>query len=293
MPHGESDAHGIELAVVNLCRRTPSIRGKTTIAWKLQGLAKRHGQSAGRWSGALRDGTVLQLPLQSDMTWQIAIDGKYDGHVIDALRRFIQPDSIVLDVGASLGIWTVQLAKLARESGALVHAFEPNPSNIPWLTRNLRLNGLEDVVTVHPVGLGDEAGRFSLEAFEGGVGNGAIVAGDTGGTGIAIEVIRLDDVAFDRKISLIKLDVEGFEPAVIRGGAASLRRDQPVVFGEFNQTWMKQRREDTATLLRELPYEASRLVASRSRIWRPADTVRFAKASASDEDLLLLPRRPT
>jgi 2-polyprenyl-3-methyl-5-hydroxy-6-metoxy-1,4-benzoquinol methylase len=58
------------------------------------------------------------------MTWAVAFDGRCDEPALKATAQFIRPGSIVLDVGASLGLWTVQLGLLAASQGAQVRAFE-------------------------------------------------------------------------------------------------------------------------------------------------------------------------
>jgi tRNA G37 N-methylase Trm5 len=110
----------------------------------------------------LADGTRLSLPRSSDMTWRVAFTGRYDASSQRVLLRYIRPGTTVLDIGASLGLWTVPLAKAARAAGACVWAFEPHPQNLHWLERNVALNGLEDTVTIHRCALGDAVGEARM-----------------------------------------------------------------------------------------------------------------------------------
>jgi FkbM family methyltransferase len=228
------------------------------------------------------------------MTWHVAAEGSYDEYAINALIPYITPGAIVLDVGASLGLWTVQLGVAARERGATVHSFEPNPANIPWLTRNVALNDLQHVVTIHPVGLGEVDTEVSLGLTEGGVGNGAVLPTDsTSAAEHKVVLQRLDGQSFDAPVCLIKLDVEGYEPSILRGAPRLLARDRPVIFGEFSNGWFRARGEDVNDVLRSLDYDPFEVVPQRSRRWRAFDRAAIRPLTvpiSPTEDLLLKPR---
>jgi FkbM family methyltransferase len=254
----------------------------------------RHDQRlSGGWPLTMRDGSRVELPRRSTMTWQIAAEGDYDAHVVACLAQYVARGSIVLDVGASLGLWTLQLAAVARGQDALVHAFEPNPENIPWLRRNIELNGLQAIITIHAMGLGDVRAEMEFGGSEDGVGNGIVLPpGSSTPPEHVVPIRRLDDLSFDRRVSLIKLDVEGFEPAVIRGALQLIESDQPVIFGEFSSVWLKARGESLHRTLDSLGYAAFRLQSKRSRPWRPMDDTAvysLARTAAHAENLLLIP----
>ena len=264
----------------------------------LMNRAERRGTKTGEWTISMRDGTRLVLPRESRMTWKVAVDQEYDSCLLDAMEEYLLPETTIVDVGASLGLWTVQLAALAAQRGGLVHAFEPNPNNIPWLTRNLAINELSDIVTIHPIGLGEQEGEVGFASIDGDVGNGYVTDGyvtahDDRPAPMRVPIRRLDDLSIVKPVSFIKLDVEGFEPAVLRGAASLLKRDQPTIYGEFSAWWLAHRNEDLGSLLDTIRYRAVQLRFKRSRAWRPIDTVSVAPAGEVDsslEDLLLLPR---
>jgi FkbM family methyltransferase len=249
---------------------------------------------SGSWALNLRDGSRLELPRSSMMTWSVAVDGVYDNHVVNALAPHIRPGSAVLDVGASLGLWTVQLANIARRRDAVVHCFEPNPANLPWLYRNVELNDLQDTVTIHDIGLGEADTGVAFGGIErGGVGNGWLLPpGTTATSEQTVALRRLDGLSFDRPVSLIKLDVEGYEPSVLRGATALIERDRPVIFGEFSQRYLDLRGEDVESAVALIGYEAFRLNTRRSRFWRPADQITIdplPRPLSHVDDLLLMP----
>jgi FkbM family methyltransferase len=294
-------ARGATEALAALSRSMPPIRGKANLAWGLMRREERRGLLSGTWRLRLKDGTRLELPRQSRMTWATAFTGRYDRQAIAQVADFIRPETIALDVGASIGLWTVQLGKIASSRGAGVWAFEPNPANAWWIRHNVSLNDLSETVTVCEVGLGDNAGTSILVGTEYGVGNGAIALGEEESTAkhprIPITLKRLDDVELPARVSFIKVDVEGYEAAFLRGASELIARDQPVIFGEFNADWLERRGEQLRVALAALEYDVMALRRSRPRQpWRVSEVrpwERVDLAGSLPQHLLLCPRQAT
>jgi FkbM family methyltransferase len=265
--------------VAAISRALPELRGKRRLALWLMDRVEARGSLRGTWSLTLKDGTRLELPRQSLMSWWVAFTGTYDPDIVARVAEFVQPDSLVLDVGASLGLWTVQLGKIAAARGARLWAFEPNPANTPWIERNVALNVLGDTVTANEFGLGDKAESSILVGVEYGVGNGTIMpARNAAGQAppasekhprIPITLRRIDEIELPAPVSFIKLDVEGFEPAFMRGATELIERDRPVIFGEFAPRWLTARGEELGSVLAGLDYDVDTLIQRRGKLgWR-------------------------
>jgi FkbM family methyltransferase len=141
-----------------------------------------------------------------------------------------------VDVGAHVGNHTLWLAAIC---GLKVDAIEPVLHR--ELRDNVELNRLQDVVRVHPFALGERSGTaHHTGPF------GRLAVGDG-----AIEVRRLDDLDL-RDVSVIKIDVEGMEAAVIAGGERTIRRDAPMIYAE---EWLEpQWHSDIAAVLEPWGY---------------------------------------
>lgn len=256
----------------------------------------RTGRLGGEWRLKLRDGMRFALPRQSAMAWAVAFRGSWEAESRELLVRHMEPNTLVLDIGASLGLWTVSLGRLAATNNAHVWAFEPHPNNHPWLHRNIRLNHLEPFVTVHETALGEGAGVVAMDVGEAGRagGNSAVAVGAPLPNAVLVPIVALDSIARFARVSVIKIDVEGYEVRVLRGAQQLIERDRPVIFGEFSHHWLSERGDDLLGLLddlRNLGYEVFQVRHSRTRSWlaTEATSLNLLHTGQVAEDLLLRP----
>ena len=126
------------------------------------------------------------------------------------------------DVGANVGSYTILAAAVA---GAEVDAFEPTPTTLAALRRNVAANGVGDRVRVHPVAVGERDGtlRFSVDQDT----TNRVVGPDYPGRVQEVPVRRLDGLLAGRMPAAVKMDVEGAEAAAIAGFGARLREEPP------------------------------------------------------------------
>jgi FkbM family methyltransferase len=146
----------------------------------------------------------------------------------------LKPGGIV-EVGANMGGHTVGLAKAAAARGEEMAVFEPQPVIFQNLCANLALNGLHNV-RAWPFACGDETGTLSFPRQDyGRLGNfGGVSMSDTGEEPgrVTVPCVRLDDFLGEEAVALIKIDVEGFELAVLRGADETLRSHRPILYVE-------------------------------------------------------------
>ncbi len=143
---------------------------------------------------------------------------------------------VVIDVGAHVGLLSI-LGRLAVGTEGLVHAFEPLPATYARLRDNITLNAYANVVA-HPLALADCPGQavFYLNAENEGASS---LLAECGTASCIVEVSTLDHVFADgltRRPRLLKLDVEGVEMSVLRGGKRFFTDWAPdLVFCEINR----------------------------------------------------------
>lgn len=146
--------------------------------------------------------------------------GVWEADVMKLLAATLRPGGVFVDVGANVGFHTVLAAQLVGPAGK-VFAVEP----APWTLQLLRANVWRSAtaVTVLPFAASDAAGTVRL-AHEAGHRSGAhLVAGGDGG-GTAVDAAPLDELLPEIVVDVLKVDVEGAEPLVLRGARALLER---------------------------------------------------------------------
>lgn len=138
--------------------------------------------------------------------------------ILEVLVRFLRPGDVVYDVGGNVGLFSAVLAKTIGPNGVLI-AFEPQSRNFDHLRENLKLNGLTNF-HCYLKALGDRSGQATLYASQV-IGNSSLVQhGSPDGGGETVEVITGDEFVSAEGVPLprvVKIDVEGFEFAVIQG----------------------------------------------------------------------------
>lgn len=152
-----------------------------------------------------------------------------------------------------MGYYTVKMAARVGDAGH-VYAVEPNPRLQGFIRDSLNINGFWTRFTIVKAAAGARRGQSTLTfdpAMPGGGTVGLPQEGvSEGQTRLTVPIVSLDDVvAADRPVSLIKIDVEGFEPLVITGMQGIMRRspDAAVVIEVSFGAW--QAHGDPAEIL--------------------------------------------
>lgn len=163
----------------------------------------------------------------SFMASHIGKDGKYQYSHLEGAMKHVKNFGGAVDGGAHVGTWS----RILSEKFASVLAFEPSADTKECLEKNMRTFKCENVNIVHAA-LGDKPGRvrMTLEGFD-----RAIELKNTGARftrpGDDVDVVMLDSLKLDA-LDFIKLDIEGSEPAALRGAIETLKRCKPVVLFE-------------------------------------------------------------
>jgi FkbM family methyltransferase len=138
---------------------------------------------------------------------------------------------LFIDVGANLGWHALHAAR--HDSIETVVAFEPNPFNAQLLERNRSLNNITNLV-IKASAAGAQCGVARLYCYKNSnLGRHSMVT-DYGYESQIVPLVTLDqalvELGFvDRPVTALKIDVEGFEPAVIAGASQTLKRTNAVI----------------------------------------------------------------
>ena len=145
--------------------------------------------------------------------------GKYEEENVETLLSFVTEDTVFLDIGANIGLYTLRVARRVYPNGK-IYSFEPNPQLNELLTRNVYVNGLGSIVQSFQLGLSDRNCTATFQYPKGHLGGGHIDRPGAMSDHVAVEaeIRRLDDLLGpDFRCNLVKIDVEGHELQVLDG----------------------------------------------------------------------------
>lgn len=192
------------------------------------------------------EGQVMYLDKKDSLNLSL---GNFEDFEKDLVKRLVKKGDTVLDVGANIGYYTLIFAKLVGKNGK-VYAFEPDIDNFRLLQKNVRINNHKNVITINKA-VGDYNKKIRLYRSKENMGNHKIYDDHSSRDSIEVKMMTLDKFK-NRKIDFIKIDVEGAEPAVIKGGKNLFLKNKPIIFTEFYPLLINQFGTDWKKYLRDL-----------------------------------------
>lgn len=212
--------------------------------------------------------------------------GDFSLRVVETLVR---RGDVVVDIGAHKGIYACRLERLVGPRGH-VHVIEPNPENVARLEA---IRGRRTTMTVYATALSDQTGeaRLHIPVVAGrSVSALASLAVPSARDGVEHAVVpvtlrRLDDIlpADGPPVAFIKCDVEGHEPAVLRGAEATLRRSLPALLIEIEQRHRADDIGETFAFLAHLGYDGYAVFTDGLRPLDEFDVARDQLAYLGDQ----------
>lgn len=186
------------------------------------------------WDGDV-DFRGHRFRIGQDMTLFPAVhSGGFEAEELDTILPLVRSDSVVWDVGANIGIYAVLLAAAAPRGH--VEAFEPVPASHERLLHNIAANDLSNV-TVHNVALSDRAGTAQMAVHADAHGCDQIGEVEEGAEALDVATMTGDEflaTSASGDPDLVKVDIEGHEPAFLDGAWAMFTRRRPVLMMEVN-----------------------------------------------------------
>jgi FkbM family methyltransferase len=183
-----------------------------------------------------------------------------------AMRKVLRPGDTAVDIGANKGSYLLWLSRWVG-TGRVV-AFEPQPALADYLRRSCAAKSLKNV-TVESMAVSGATGHQTLyqpggEASPAASLNRRVAERDTC-TAVAVPVVALDEYfAADRRVAVIKVDVEGHEQSVFQGAARLLTEQSPLLVFECENRHLDQGSvHDVFSYLKSLGYSGS-FVTGRS-----------------------------
>lgn len=134
--------------------------------------------------------------------------------VLHVLRK----EDVFIDVGANVGVYSL----LAASRGAQVLAIEPVPETYNQLLDNININRFQNCIDPMNIGVGRGPGRLHFSTQMGPT-NHVIPKGEELDNSVTVKVNSLDEMMLKEKVTMIKIDVEGYEKEVLDGSTHLLK----------------------------------------------------------------------
>lgn len=187
------------------------------------------------------------------ITPQMVIYRQWEADLSDLFHRLCTPETVLVDVGANFGYFTVLGANLiGNRSTGQVFSFEPNPKLAALARRNLEINWSMAPIFFQETAVADFSGSVTLHIPEGHGANASLSAPDEFDCEErVVPAVRLDDVLpAGLAIDLLKVDVEGHEAGVLRGAREVIARSPNLhLVMEWSQRQMQQAGVDPAEIV--------------------------------------------
>lgn len=176
--------------------------------------------------------------------------GEYSEQEVQVWTRCLQPDDVVLEVGACFGLHTVALSEAVPQGGVI--AIEPQRFSFLTVCANLALNSITNVNPLR-IALGSEIRRIRIPVLDPRQPqNFGCMPALGHEDGEEIMAVTIDSLGLGR-LNFIKLDCEGNELQALKGASATLDRFKPYIYCEYTSN-----RQELLDLLGGLGYECVR-----------------------------------
>ena len=155
--------------------------------------------------------------------------GTYEELESKIMEEKIEMGNIVVDVGANIGLHTLNMARIVGNTGQ-VFAFEPDPSNFEILKKNVKINNYRNII-LEQKAVGDKHGRTTLYQSDHPGKHRIFPQTEQAKGQVQVELTNLDNYFdFDMidKINFIKIDVEGLEFSVLKGMKNILKNSKKI-----------------------------------------------------------------
>jgi FkbM family methyltransferase len=181
---------------------------------------------------------IIQPGIDKGIERSIWLHGTYEEGTLALFGRLLREGDVFLDVGANIGLMSLHAACLVGRSGK-VFSFEPIPDIHRQLEANIALNRAGQV-QAFLLALGARPGALPIYAHpEINRGSSSLVTPDGGEPAHVTSIMTLDDFVareVHAPLRMIKIDVEGWELEVLKGGQATLSGpDAPLLCVECSQ----------------------------------------------------------
>jgi FkbM family methyltransferase len=207
---------------------------------------------------------INNMKIRFPAKWSRYYQGNYEEENYFFLQEQVKPGMHIMDIGAHIGLFSSCSSQLTGPEGRII-CFEPTPGTFSILKKTLRLNHCDNVTAVQAA-VSDKEGSatFFVSHREGGNSNSLVknrLQGESDGYDVKLVTIDSSVQNYSLQPSIIKIDAEGVELDVLKGGLKTFEQYKPILIIGLHPEFIKQKGDSLEAiweLLAEAGYQLQR-----------------------------------
>jgi FkbM family methyltransferase len=224
-------------------------------------------------------------PVEKDpVSNMIARGNIFESEIIELSKKYITPNSSVLDIGANFGQMSIQYSKYLNEiknskmnGGGKVYSFEAQNLVYNYLERNIIANHCDNVKTYKNAVFNKSDIEFYFEEIS--LENSLMYSTNNLSTKVNIHQapvlsVKIDDMVFEEKISFIKVDIQGSDLAALQGAENTILKHKPAILFEYEEQFQEKFKSsfnDYVDFVRKINYKYVKTINNINYLIVPND----------------------
>jgi FkbM family methyltransferase len=164
----------------------------------------------------------------------------FEPDVVACCKKYIQPGTAVLDVGANFGQMSIEFSKLTGQAGK-VYSFEAQKAVFDVLELNVKANSISSIECIYGA-VYNQTGNtlhFPEPDFSRFSSYGSFGIDKNSNAGVPVNTITIDSLQIKEPVSFIKIDVQGSDLFAMQGAKETILKNKAPVLFEFEQQFQK------------------------------------------------------
>ena len=179
-------------------------------------------------------GFTLRLDLCDWIQAQLYFLGEYytERQVCDGWLSLIKEGNVILDIGANIGYYSLLSSKI---DNVKIHAFEPDQRNRERLDYHIKTNNTDNI-RLYSKALSDSKGQSRFVSHSNDNWGMSHISSD--GKGSLVDTSTIDSFVKEEhieRVDIIKIDTEGHELNIVKGGSLTIEKDRPIIAIEVSE----------------------------------------------------------
>jgi FkbM family methyltransferase len=205
--------------------------------------------------------TINGMKVRFPAKWSRYYPHDYEAENYTFLQQQVKPGMQIIDIGAHIGLFSACSSQLAGPTGKII-CFEPTPGTFAILKDTLRLNHCDNVTAVQAAVSEKEGNAIFYVSSTAGCNSNSLIKNEWGGNpvGYDVQLVTIDGVVAANSIKpdLIKIDAEGAEQDVLKGGVNTFKELKPVLILGLHPAFIREKGDSLEAiwdLLASIPYK--------------------------------------